>query len=327
MPIPVTVIVPVYNVRRHLKKCLDSLLCQTMTNIEILLIDDGSVDGSGEICDRYAKTDARIRVIHQSHRGLSSVRNLGMDLAKGEYIMFADSDDTVHPDFCRIPYEEALKQQADVVIFHYLKNGRKITAREGAALTIGVQEKEKVIRAGRLYMGNYVWNKMYHKEVLQGIRFPEGKLFEDIATTYQILMQAKKIVLIPDELYFYHKRIGSISTNKSKRYFLERIEMMQRYSDGMAAFGYEKEAYDSAVTLKMKAVIRLGAKEKAVRQYADDLKGITVIPEEWNQWKRQMLCALKTSVLKFECLRFIYRALVFTAGWCRRLKAFVSRRF
>lgn len=326
MNAPVSVIVPVYNVKKYLQKCLDSLLCQTLKDIEILVIDDGSWDGSEKICDEYAKRDDRIRVIHQTNQGLSAARNRGMELAKGEYILFADSDDFVHPDFCRIPYEKALEQKADVVIFHYLKNGSKIPVNQKAALLPGVVEKERAIRAGRLYMGNYVWNKIYHRQVLDGILFPEGKLFEDIATTYRILMQAKRIVCIPDELYYYHKRAGTISTNKSKHHFLERIKMMQQYSDGMAAFGFEKEAYDSAMSLKMMAVIRLGTKEKAVRQYADDLKRMTVIPEEWNGWKRRLLRALQKSTFAFECIRTIYRALVFLFRILKWLQALVSRK-
>ena len=119
----VSVIVPIFNVKAYLPRCLDSLCCQTLTEIEIILIDDGSSDGSGEIADRYAQTDNRFQVIHQENRGLSAARNRGIEAAQAYYLMFVDSDDWVDPDFCRIPYEIATDHGVELVIFRQWQDG------------------------------------------------------------------------------------------------------------------------------------------------------------------------------------------------------------
>ena len=123
----VSVIVPVYNVEPYLHRCVDSLTGQTLTDIEIILVDDGSTDGCGRICDEYAAADPRVRVVHQENAGLSEARNAGIDRARADYLMFVDSDDWVEKDYCRIPWEIARSQQADLVMFQFreLRNGGK----------------------------------------------------------------------------------------------------------------------------------------------------------------------------------------------------------
>ena len=118
-PVKLSVLVPVFNVERFLPRCLDSLAAQSLPGIEILLIDDGSTDASGRICEEYAARDARFRVIHQENRGLSAVRNRSLEEAAGEYLMFVDADDWVEPDFCETPWRCAVEQDADVVFFRY----------------------------------------------------------------------------------------------------------------------------------------------------------------------------------------------------------------
>ena len=117
----VSVIVPNYNVERYVRKCLDSLRGQTLREIEVICIDDGSTDESGRIVDEYAKEDERLRVIHTENRGLSAARNRGIDEARADWLMFVDSDDWVDPDFCKVPYEAAIENQADLVIFAVCK--------------------------------------------------------------------------------------------------------------------------------------------------------------------------------------------------------------
>ncbi|MBE5776304.1 MAG: glycosyltransferase [Clostridiales bacterium] len=299
----VSVIVPVYNVKKYVEACLDSLCAQSLEKIEILVIDDGSRDGSGEVCDRFAQKDKRIRVIHQQNLGLSAARNIGIELAQAPYLMFVDSDDTVHRDFCRIPYETACREACDVVIFGHLINGKIAYDAETCGIQSGVQNKEAALRAGRRYMGNYAWNKLYKRQLFDTIRFPEGRLYEAIGTTYRILLKAEKIVYTPRHLYFYRKRKGTISTNRSRQNFLERISMMQQYADGIAAAGFEKEARDSALTLAMLAVRRLGTKNQAVQRYVNDLKRTDYIPEEWSRAQKFLLERIKRSNLQFNVCR------------------------
>ncbi len=113
----VSVIVPVYKVEPYLERCLDSLLNQTLKEIEIIIIDDGSPDRCGQICDAYAARDDQFRVVHQENRGLSAARNVGIEMAQADYLMFVDSDDWVHPDYCRLPYEAAVEHGVELVIF------------------------------------------------------------------------------------------------------------------------------------------------------------------------------------------------------------------
>ena len=115
----ISILVPVFNVEPYLEKCLKSLLAQTFQDIEIILVDDGSTDGSGEICDRFATTDERIHVIHKPNEGLSCARNIGISASTAPYIMFADSDDWVEPDFCQSPYRAAVDNNADLVLFSF----------------------------------------------------------------------------------------------------------------------------------------------------------------------------------------------------------------
>lgn len=217
--------------------------------------------------------------------------------------MFVDSDDTVHRDFCRIPYETACSEQCDVVIFGHLMNGTPAYDAETCGIQSGVQDKEAALRAGRRYIGNDAWNKLYRKCLFDEIRFPEGRLYESIGTTYRILLKAEKIVDTPRHLYFYRKRKGAISTDRSKRNFLERISMMQQYTDGVASAGFEKEARDSALTRAMRAVRRLGTKNQAVQRYVNDLKRTDYIPEEWDRAQRFLLERIKRSNLQFNVCR------------------------
>ena len=125
----ISIIVPVFKVEHYLRKCIDSLLAQTMREIEIILVDDGSPDRCPEICDEYARKDQSIKVIHQQNRGISAARNAGLAAASGEYIMFVDSDDWVEPDFCRIPYETAESKGADMVIFSCIRHEGEVSGR------------------------------------------------------------------------------------------------------------------------------------------------------------------------------------------------------
>ncbi len=207
----ISILVPVYNTEPYLKRCLDSLQGQTLPEIEIVLIDDGSTDGSGAICDAYAASDPRFVVIHQENAGISSARNCGLELAKAEYIMLADSDDWVEPDFCRIPYEIAERDQADLVIFRYRKTGFT-TRRNGdspereagektveQALTMLVDTPEECV----------AWDKLYRKSLFQSVRYA-GRVHEDTRTTHRMIAAAKRIVFTNDILYHYCGRPGSI---------------------------------------------------------------------------------------------------------------------
>lgn len=217
-----SVIVPVYNVEKYLKRCINSILNQEYSYFELILVDDGSTDKSGNICDEYADKDKRIRVIHKENSGLSSARNIGIDVASGSYISFIDSDDYINPNMFKRLMDIANNNNTDIVSCNYIEfEGDKCDS-------IIVKDKKEYqynnIEALKNYLLDFnnenkkihtvVWNKIYKKELFNGIRFPMGKIFEDGYVTYKLLYISKKIFHIEDELYYYFRREGSISKSK-----------------------------------------------------------------------------------------------------------------
>lgn len=211
----ISVIVPVYNVGQYLGKCLDSLLSQTYENLEILLIDDGSGDNSPALCDEYAAKDKRIRVIHKENGGLSSARNRGLDEATGDFIAFIDSDDYIKNDMYEYLMDGIEKYSADISIC------QRIVVK-GKSKTPCDREKNEVYdteTAVRKLLSedimNAVWNKLYKREIVDGIRFPEGRNYESTAVTFQYIARAKKVANLKKSKYYYIMRDGSIVHEKN----------------------------------------------------------------------------------------------------------------
>ena len=200
---------PVYNVAGYVADCLESLRRQTYDNIEVIVVDDGSVDGSGEICDRFAAIDARFRVIHQRNQGLSSARNAGLDAARGEYISFVDSDDAVSPVFIEVLL--ALRTDIAQCTFATEPDGLAphVEMRDGSIAMAG----REACRAQLLdSTGNatVVWNKLYKASLFNDIRFPVGKQHEDEFVTHRVLWSAASFSTVSQPLYFYRQRSNSI---------------------------------------------------------------------------------------------------------------------
>ncbi len=222
----ISVIVPVYNVEQYVTRCLDSIIQQDMREIEIIVVDDGSTDGSGAICDQYAKVDRRVLVIHQDNQGLSMARNRGIDIARGEYIGFVDSDDWIASDMYSILYENAVREDADLsmINFYYiLPVGEYVPfSKEGTGTKVleGVYKVAHNIRTDN----NFAWNKLYRRYLFDDIRFPKGKIFEDIFTSYRLVDKANRIVVSAECKYYYYQREGSISSNAFQVSHLDNIE-------------------------------------------------------------------------------------------------------
>lgn len=233
----ITVIVPVYNVEKYLDRCMESILAQTYTKLEIILVDDGSKDSSGRLCDTYAQKDSRVKVIHKVNGGLSSARNAALDIAQGEYIGFVDSDDYISVDMFRQLYLACEKNNSDIAICcHYTQRGDKLLIEdpiedEDRQYT-GKEALEILIRDQG--MKNYAWDKLYKALLFQGIRYPDGRNYEDIATTYQLFYRARRLCSIPQYLYYYQIREGSISSHMEDGKWLENcyqiiISQTERY--------------------------------------------------------------------------------------------------
>lgn len=236
----ISVIVPVYKVEPYLGKCLDSIIGQTYHILEIILIDDGSPDRCGEICDEYAAKDPRIHVIHQQNAGLSAARNAGLDIASGDYIMFVDSDDWVEKNTCETVLMIAQQQQADIVCYGYNEvssSGKILKSLKGISGEIDKVEILNGIISGRSFLRDYSWNKFCYRKLFDDVRFPVGRLYEDIGTTYKLLHHAKKVWMVETVLYNYVSRDGSIvgspllPNHVEDRIFLfkERLEFLKAY--------------------------------------------------------------------------------------------------
>ncbi len=246
----ISVIVPIYNVEKYVRKCLDSLVNQTLKQIEIICIDDGSTDRSGTIADEYCNTDAEgngkewpvIRVIHTKNRGLSAARNRGIDEAQAEWLMFVDSDDWVDERFCEIPWKAAIENKADLVIFGAIseKNG-KLKSRKSQKRNIHISEGLIDNQRAQDNGGIVTWNKLYKLELFNSIRYPEGRYFEDVFVTHKIVNVAQSIVYVDCCLYTHVYRKNSISRNHSlmmRKEFFAATKV--RYKD-LVINGYSKK--------------------------------------------------------------------------------------
>lgn len=217
----ITVVVPIYNVEKYLKECVDSILTQTYRNLEIILVDDGSPDQCGALCDEYGRKDERVKVIHQENKGLSGARNSATDIARGEYITYVDSDDYIEPNMIETLYEELQKNHAQMSVISaeiFFEDETKVS--NGHGNQIFVYNKEKALDCFLFndYLTPCVCGKLYDNKLWKEIRCPEGKLFEDQFTTYKLIDLCEKIVYVTTPLYHYRKRAGSIGhSNFSKR--------------------------------------------------------------------------------------------------------------
>lgn len=220
----ISVIVPVYNVEEYLKRCVDSILCQTFSDLEIILVDDGSPDNCGAICDEYAKKDERVKVIHKQNGGLSSARNAGLEIASGEYIAFVDSDDWIHPQMCEITYEAITYADADFINFCYqikTDNSEEIlgyTNKDDIIKTTEVYSKDEVLNNffnkyhAKLWMT--VWSKLYKKHIFDDLRFEEGRIHEDELIMLPTIEKASQIAYLDISLYYYYFSESGIMHSK-----------------------------------------------------------------------------------------------------------------
>lgn len=226
----ITVIVPVYKIEPYIQKCVDSILRQTYSNLEIILVDDGSPDGCPEICDEYAKTDSRVRVIHKENGGLSSARNAGLDTALGQYIAFVDGDDYIHPKMMENLYAALKETEADISVcnLQYVdENGNAIPEYSNDVIQNQILNSDEVFQKSVEAYGYYysvVWNKLYKRKVWESYRFREGKVHEDNFAFHHIIGQCSKISCIRAVLYYYVQRTGSIMSEKIADKRMDAIE-------------------------------------------------------------------------------------------------------
>ena len=232
-----SIIVPVYKVEQYIHKCVDSILNQTFTDFELILVDDGSSDNCGKICDEYAHKDERVRVIHKENGGVSSARNLGIDEAKGEYISFIDPDDWIELNMYEEIFNYVEESKIDIACFEvYEVKGNKCSAHYRFESNKVFEKEEALYDILVDVIDNSPCNKVYKKSVWENVRFHIGRRFEDVATIYKTFHKSTKIGYMKKAFYYYLKREGSaiaLSFDAQRRFenflgYKERYEFAQQ---------------------------------------------------------------------------------------------------
>lgn len=304
----ISIIVPVYNVAPYLPICLDSILNQTYQNLEIILVASTSKDNSVEICNEYEKRDKRISVIHCPPKGLSDGRNRGIDAAHGEYLSFIDSDDFVAPEFIQTLYDIIVNYGCDIAQGGYMKvanthNSIQDLMESNIEYPIHIHSgKEMLMLMNSL--NTYIvmtWNKLYHYSLFLEIRFPIGKLHEDVATTYKLFYSAKKIGSFLKPMYFYRQVPTSIT---GQAYSLKRLDVLEHARDAVTFFK-ERGEYNIYGVALYRLIITLNTALIEVQEHITDSRKIQ------NELKREMrekyseLYNHKTTKMQDKCVAFI----------------------
>lgn len=235
----ISVIIPVYNVEKYLKRCLDSVINQTYKNLEIILIDDGSTDKSGNICDEYAAKDKRIIVIHKENGGLSDARNKGLDICTGDYISFIDSDDWINLNYFDVLLKNLLEYDVDVACCDYLRTNKYEQNNDINIENVQIFRDEKILE---IYLEKELVSacaKLYRKEKFYDVRFPLKKVNEDISTIFLVFIRSKTVSFIDKKLYFYFRNTGSITKSKFSRKNLDLLHAWKEVSN--LSKNYSKE--------------------------------------------------------------------------------------
>lgn len=244
----ISVIIPVYNVEKYVNRCVESVLNQTYKNLEIILVDDGSTDNSGKICDNYSKKDKRVRVIHKKNGGLSDARNAGIDIESGKIISFIDSDDFVELNFIEKLYGWMKNSNADISCCSfdlYFENSNKYVLQNFSKIEQKYNKNDALkYFCIQGYFGVGTWNKLYKASLFKEIRFPIGKICEDWRTIYKVIEKTKTIYYNSLPLYHYRQRENSITKSKKIQYdaidaINEVIEYFKKTDKNLLPYAYQ----------------------------------------------------------------------------------------
>ncbi|MGP4106337.1 glycosyltransferase family 2 protein [Virgibacillus sp. L01] len=249
----ISIIVPIYKVEQYINKCIDSILAQTFTDFELILVNDGSPDICGEICDSYSEADSRIKVIHKGNGGLSDARNAGINVSEGEYIGFVDSDDYIHEKMYETMLNNALTYSSDVVICDFFDvNENESTNKLNLDEKYQLMHLTNLEALEQLYKSKpgiyvYAWNKLYKKHLFNNIRFDKGRIYEDEFITHKILFKSNLITYISCCLYYYVKRTDSILNSP---FTIKRFDKVYALKERAEYFKNKKQPYLFYLTSK-----------------------------------------------------------------------------
>ncbi|MBW8348411.1 glycosyltransferase [Bacillus sp. IITD106] len=303
----ISIIVPVYNVQSYLPRCIDSVLEQTFSEYELILINDGSTDDSGNICDEYTKKDSRILVIHKENGGVSSARNVGIDAANGQYIGFIDSDDFIHQKMYEILFLTAKKHSSDIVVCDFLKVRNENVSLNNTDYNIKHFTNTQALN--ELYTNNYrdaekwvfLWNKLFKKDLFANVKFPEGKIYEDELVAHKILYGSKILTHVEIPFYYYFQRADSYIGSQFSRKKFDRIYAL---SDRIHFFKEinQQSLHDKALKHFIDVFFWYYAKAKSDLQAIDrdliplkrtlDQNLINILKNPYISWKQKVFITL-----------------------------------
>lgn len=255
----ISVVVPVYNAEKTVKRCIDSVLAQSLSDFELILINDGSTDGSEKICLEAERSDSRVKYVSKENGGLSSVRNLGIDIAKSEYLSFIDSDDYVDCDMLEFMYQKAIETAADIVLCGYkIESGKTVVENKCEDMLLdGENYSAYMPELKSKNLIDSAWNKLYKRDfvIKSGVRMPEGEIYEDTAFNLSLLAQKPIIAVYGRCFYHYVQNMGSIT----KRYNREKLSTLKRRArllkevtsgiDSYCDFYYIKSVFSSFIDM------------------------------------------------------------------------------
>lgn len=263
----VSVIIPIYNVEKYLKKSVKSVIDQTYSNLEIILVDDGSKDSCYKLCEELKKEDKRIIVIHKENGGLSDARNRGIDVAKGKYLFFLDSDDYIEKNTIKILYDTLKTDGTDMVVFDFIKifdTGEII--QENTTINAHDIIDANVLLKGIVQDKNWryvpAWNKLYKREIWTSLRFPKGKLHEDEFVIHKILDKCERVSIIPNKLLYYVQRSGSIMNNISDKNRIHITLAFVERTNFYLEHGMENEASKMFLNTIDRYIYKIGLSDK-----------------------------------------------------------------
>lgn len=314
----ISVIIPVFRTERYLEKCITSVIEQTYRNLEIILIDDGSDDNCGNICDLFCRRDERIRVIHRENGGLSRARNSGLEVCSGDFIAFVDSDDFTDNDMYAYLIENIGNSDIAVCSYYTDSEGsskKNITVKEKTVLS-GYEATKELFLDERIK--NHVWNKLFRKRLFDGVTFPGGKTFEDILTTYRLFEKAESVVLLPECKYHYLVRQGAISKGADSGTCFSRFEAH------LTRFNKIKDSYPECTGVLLRQLF-ISARSYAfsaanggenererinlIKRFFSDNEKIIAEADEFNTLeKKQAYCLKDWSISKIKKLDLLRKA-------------------
>ena len=320
----VSIIIPVYNVAPYIDEAINSVLNQTHKNLEIILIDDGSTDGSGEVCDTYSKLDERIEVIHQEHKGLSAARNAGLDIMTGDVVAFLDSDDAYHTDYVQSMVSAMSREQADIVVCKYTAhdtlNIMKLDGTEEVKPSIGNgrYSRNDALRAlvdGAINISS--WNKLYRRELWTNIRYPAGHVYEEQQTVLSLFELCKTVYVVDRPLYLYRRRPGSIIKTDTVANVSDLLlaysffdNFVKEHTPEMFSVAQERKNRQFRINKMIDIYIRhLGKAEKEWTDFCNDLK-MSIIEifqdtkKEGINWRTQLAYRMTFSYPEF--MKLVY---------------------